>query len=419
MIFFPTIYEDELLYSCIARYHKRSGNLTYRQTLRDLFGDKRVVSTIFLQSNMHKIIENMPENFNYTEKEIIYNNTLYPFYTSFMDKDNSNKVYQLMVNESGGKANIKCGIIVKSTDKNKYLRFCPKCMEEDIKKYGETYWHRTHQIPEYMVCSKHKTLIQNSSVEINRHNRYKIIAADIDNCVPKVDNNMILSQKTYERLIILSQNIEFLLKENTIRRENNWFKENYKNYLKSLNFCSVKGVVKLETISKELEKYFGEEFLSLLNLSIKTDIKEKWFKKILSTQKHVNTPINHLIIIDFLGANIKDIFNELYTYDPFGKGPWICLNNNANHYGENVIKDVSIRYDYQTKNIEGTFKCFCGYEYRLRYNKPLIYQENQVNLNNISRFKDFNKIIKELKQNNKFNDEKLGKVELLLRKNIL
>lgn len=35
--FFPTPYEDELLYSILARYHLRSGNISYVDTNKDLF----------------------------------------------------------------------------------------------------------------------------------------------------------------------------------------------------------------------------------------------------------------------------------------------------------------------------------------------------------------------------------------------
>jgi len=34
--FFPTMYEDELIYSAIARYHVRSGNTIPKQTIDKL-----------------------------------------------------------------------------------------------------------------------------------------------------------------------------------------------------------------------------------------------------------------------------------------------------------------------------------------------------------------------------------------------
>lgn len=34
--FFPVPYEDEVLYSVLARYHVRSGNTSYKATMQDL-----------------------------------------------------------------------------------------------------------------------------------------------------------------------------------------------------------------------------------------------------------------------------------------------------------------------------------------------------------------------------------------------
>lgn len=39
---------------------------------------------------------------------------------------------------------------------SKRLRFCPKCIEYDIRVFGEPYWHRKHQVPGVTVCSIHK-----------------------------------------------------------------------------------------------------------------------------------------------------------------------------------------------------------------------------------------------------------------------
>lgn len=36
------------------------------------------------------------------------------------------------------------------------LKFCPKCMEEDMDRYGFTYARRVHQIPGVRVCTKHQ-----------------------------------------------------------------------------------------------------------------------------------------------------------------------------------------------------------------------------------------------------------------------
>ena len=84
MLFFPTLYEDELLYSAIARYHIRSGNINYKHTTIDLFGRKTVSASIYLPSNISTLINNLPVNYIYNEEDIIIKHTLYPFYTAFL-----------------------------------------------------------------------------------------------------------------------------------------------------------------------------------------------------------------------------------------------------------------------------------------------------------------------------------------------
>ena len=412
MVFFPRMYEDELLYSVIARYHKRSGNLTYSQTIEDIFGDKIVTPSVYLQSNINKIIDNIPNYFNITPKQLIYNHTLYPYYTAFMNKSDSEKVYSLMCEANSGGVYAKCGLSAKGSEDN-YFKFCPKCMEEDIEKYGEPYWHRTHQIPEYMVCSKHKVLLQNSDVKISRYNRYELVTASTHNCKTKT-NEMTFLNKTFNVLLRLSCNIEELLNLD-YRREHSWFKENYHNYLVALNLSSISGVKRLKLLCTEFENHFGQELLSIFNLNIDKCNTRNWIEKLLS-KEHVNVPIKNLLMIDYLGTDIIDIFNNIYRYKPFGEGPWPCMNKSEEHYGENLIEDVSIRYNNRRKNIEGIFRCNCGFEYKVRYYKSKNIDECRSNLNKISKSKDFQEIIQRLEYSSYIIDEELGKIELIIEK---
>lgn len=60
----------------------------------------------------------------------------------------------------------------------------------------------------------------------------------------------------------------------------------------------------------------------------------------------------------------KYFFSEINKeYNPFGIGPWPCLNHAAEHYRENVIDNVKITEDSKTRKPVGTFDCDCGYCY--------------------------------------------------------
>ncbi len=61
---------------------------------------------------------------------------------------------------------------------NRFLRYCPMCVTEDRGKYGEAYWHRTHQISQLTVCPKHKCILRDSPVIMNRNNTTVLLAAE-------------------------------------------------------------------------------------------------------------------------------------------------------------------------------------------------------------------------------------------------
>ena len=52
-------------------------------------------------------------------------------------------------------------------EERRYLRFCSLCAKEDREKYGETYWHREHQIPRIRVCPRHRLYLGNSTIPIH------------------------------------------------------------------------------------------------------------------------------------------------------------------------------------------------------------------------------------------------------------
>lgn len=166
IVSFPMPYEDELLYSVLARYHVRSANTNAKSTLCDLFNSTTVTAVVELPSNINKLLSNLPITTKLNAEEIIYNHTMFPYYTAFIIKEQSDKVYNYMLEDEGSKIYAQLGLGNRNIKSNTYLRFCKDCVEEDIQKYGETYWHRIHQVAGLEFCLKHKKHLYNSSVAI-------------------------------------------------------------------------------------------------------------------------------------------------------------------------------------------------------------------------------------------------------------
>lgn len=377
--FIPTLYEDEILYSFICRYHQRSGNIRINSTLEELFSISHLKSNIYLPGYIDNLVNNFPINCEYTIKDIILNNTLYPFFTFFDSNEFSNKIFNLMKNSDNNDIRNKSGTI--NTKMNPiYFKFCNICIKEDLEKYGETYWHRIHQTPGVFVCPKHNAILYDSTVKINNANIIEYIAPNKKNCVSndKIEYNQKLKQKLYE----LSKNIEFIMNGNTNKKSLEWYRNNYINALIIKNLATMNGSLKVKELMSEFNQYYTDEFLNLIGCSINENTYNNWLLDIFRKPRSRYHPVKHLLIINFLGYSIDEIVNSEIKYKPFGNAPWPCLNKVCNKYKCEVIENVDITYYKKENKLVGTFKCDnCGFIYTRRgpdMEKRHIYEFDKV-----------------------------------------
>ena len=359
--FFPVPYEDEILYSVFARYHIRSGNTSFKSTIKDLFGSTNITAVMDLPSNLNKLIENLPLGSKYTAEYFIYNHTLYPFYAAFLPPGRAKEVLDSMKMDKGGSIYTRIGIMASSITLNQFLKFCPACIEEDKQRYGEFYWHRIHQIPGIFVCPKHYIPIYDSQVPVRGYNKHEYKSANEDNC--KVYDVINYPDKIIEKMINIAQDTEVLLNRIFEKKEIEWFKEQYFAKLMEIGFATINKSISQKELIKSFIDYYGDEFLRLVQSEVNTDSETNWLMDMLRKKNKTNHPIRHLLLARFLGISIDDLFNKRLEYKPFGDGPWPCLNKASEHYLQPVVTDMKVTYGADVKKPIGTFKCSCGFVY--------------------------------------------------------
>lgn len=367
--FFPTPYPDgELLYSVLARYHVRSGNISPKATIEELFGSRSVTSVVDLPANIDSLINNLPIGSAHTAEKLIYENTLYPFYSAFLPPERAEIVMKSMKGNDGGKIHNRMGIMASSITVNKYLRWCSECAKESETTYGELYWKRSHQVPGVVICSKHRTLLNDSTVQLKHFNRHEYIPASLDCCVANSESKVF---STFERLVSagfehkyyqLIENVDKLLNNQYPKQSPQWFFSKYINRLKEMGLANVSGRVNQQELKKAFIAYYGESFLELVQSPV-TDSDSTWLSMMVRKPRKSFHPIRHLLMIQFLGVTLESFWNEENEYLPFGKAPFPCLNAGAEHYLKPVITKISIRYDSKVKRPVGTFSCSCGFIY--------------------------------------------------------
>lgn len=154
---FPTPYPDELWYSVLCRYYMYSGYSSKIDAMTALGPHGRTLLSAHFALRLDEFCSSLPENW-LTPQIIIERHTLYSYYSRFLPLE---RRIQAM-NAMRGVDNIQPTIAIGARRRQaamRYWRYCPLCAQNDIEKYGETYWHRLHQISDLRICPIHKVYL--------------------------------------------------------------------------------------------------------------------------------------------------------------------------------------------------------------------------------------------------------------------
>lgn len=191
--YFPTPYPDELAYSLFCRYYVHSGCLTHKMALQELYRKRSDNPSKEFLGNLRMEAVEFLETL-YPVDELVINNTMYPQYARFIPlEQKKTALYRL--------GHDPCDVhhlfsVLPRNEGEQHLRFCPLCVKKDRAKYGEAYWHRTHQIRNMSVCTKHKCRLVKSSVPAKSEQSYTFYPAEFytqDDAVV-IENNKVAIQ---------------------------------------------------------------------------------------------------------------------------------------------------------------------------------------------------------------------------------
>ncbi len=362
--FFPTAYPDELLYSVLARYHVRSGNVSPKATLRELFGSTTVTATVDLPSHLNVLVQNLPPLSKHTVEDLIQKYTLYPFYAPFLFPDKAELVHSSMLEHSWGDIHTRAGIMASSVRTPNRLRFCPACFREEQEKYGEAYWHRLHQLRGVVVCPAHLTLLQDSSVAVRAANKHEFIAASEDCCLPKL-RQVTYQSNTFKHLVGLAHDVEWLLNNAVTPEDTASLLGRYKSLLIDGHLATATGRVRQVELIRRFSSFFGNELLKLLDSDVSYESESNWLSNIVRKHRKSFHPLRHLLLMRFLGQTVTSFFALETNFKPFGVGPWRCFNGAAKHSLQLVITQVQVTWSRDSKRALGTFCCSCGFSYSM------------------------------------------------------
>ncbi|WP_281884160.1 TnsD family Tn7-like transposition protein [Paenibacillus sp. YYML68] len=141
----------------------------------------------------------------------------------------------------------------------------------------------------------------------------------------------------------------------------------YVSKLQLKGLANYSGRINWTELIPAFNRFFGKEMLEELQSYIEPSTESTWLHKLLRKPRVTCHPLRHLLVLCFLGETVESMVNQLthdkIIYEPFGVGPWPCLNKAASHFRSLEITSCKITRDSKTGLPVGTFSCSCGFVY--------------------------------------------------------
>lgn len=375
LAFFPTPYQDELLYSVCARYADRVRYPSKQAVNLELFGNLNSKPSTVFPRHLGHLIGALPTHHNFTAERMIKAHTLFPFYLPFLPKESADRITCEMIRSSPSGFTITSEAGRTTLRHQNWLRFCPLCGDDDRSEVGEYYWHRLHQAPGVQVCPKHAVFLEDSDVRA----RFQLTQdwhVSAEHAVSRIPIRPVNSSDSYQQILLRwSSNIAWLLEQHDLQPK---LADLCDAYLSGL---VEKGVVKRTgsirkiregSLTEALNNYFPPAFLDLYepNRGGRCNKPYQSIKRLLRGE-HAH-PAHHLLMIEFLGHTAETFFrqlpraNYLRHHKPFGDGPWPCLNPASSHFKQLMVDNCqSVKSENGSGSVVGHFACtHCGFTYR-------------------------------------------------------
>lgn len=363
--YFPDPYPDELFYSLCARYGERMRYPGKTAVNQELFGLMRANASIDLPGHLDFFVAVLPPGHRCGEvNRVVDRYTLWPFYRPFLSVERQKAVLAAMRGVAGYRPDLHAGTAGTAIPRPEWLRFCPKCVEVDRRRFGECYWHRTHQVPGVHLCPIHEVLLENSSTGVGW--RWSSIEFTPAETVLHSTSwrELPLSHPWHKLLLYLSREAAWLLDQPTLDVNLVTLRKRYKVVLAEQGLASYTGLVKTQQLLQVFADFYPADLLAWLHCPLDSPVKVPWPGRLMrASDRSVQHPLRHLLFMHFLGHTSQTFFELSFEPQPFGPGPWPCLNPVCAHYQQPVIGTYHLERRQHARPV-GTFGCDCGYQYR-------------------------------------------------------
>lgn len=349
-------YENETWYSALARYAHRT-KLRRSIIKRKIGSSDSSMLRLDFPRGLCTMEQQLHPALGLSAERILQDHTVLPVYLPFLD-DKARERLLSAVHVRAGSAIYPDSLRVKW----KAFRYCPLCVEEDRRRYGEAYWHREHQLNWVGVCGHHWVFLESYLERTWPHCFHEgfVIAQKAIRPTGKVREVNLLNPQ-HRLCVDIAKDMGWLLSYRgaslaleTLNQRYRWFAARRRLTTYEDTLAGDPWIAKLDDFFESYANALMEEAEEQGNDHCNPHI------ELCRNSKH---PGYHLLIARYFKQTIQSIARLSEVPQLFGKGPWPCWNTKASHYGELVITECTIKQASKKDSQIGTFVCSCGFSY--------------------------------------------------------
>lgn len=227
-------------------------------------------------------------------RQLLYGHTVFPYVVAFMDP----VAVRRLENQFSGARHVRVsvGSLLRPFSKRfHHLYFCPECAQHDLKLFGESYWHRVHNLPGVQVCVLHEIELRASETEVTTQAR--LLGAPL----PHLQKG--LRDRLRPHLASLH-----IAKVSARTLDSNWghhsqWLQHFRQMALARGFVHPNGGVASEWLASSLRTWYGESFLSAMGAPVRGSL-GGWpvlLTRIASCPEM--SPLRHILMEVFLKHN--------------------------------------------------------------------------------------------------------------------
>lgn len=266
----PTPYEDEVIGSVLARACLWFGLPPTR--VLELYIGRRCGASYCLPVRL----ELLAETLRLSCDELRRLHTMHPYAMAFVSIDRKEAApYSYM----------------QYTSHSSMFRACPSCIEQDLRKHGESYWHRAHMLPGVSKCLEHGADLvvpvdpgpSNCTSALQRATPH--MCSFIQNYSPQMPEPF---QTTWNQISVATLSVRWM-------RRTSW-NEIYEARAVDRGYRRKDGKIAAQLLAKDLDEVLGSDFLRAAGLRSASARARLWPATLLkppcpsvplSTPKHI------------------------------------------------------------------------------------------------------------------------------------